>query len=136
MIYVTGIHALSLPCSLDTCGDWHYVVLRWKDVVLRDSTSSIFGDYGLEANREIPNHEEPFVVANHIRAILDMLEMDIISPLRGMDNDLICNDRYTKVLFDKVLLLRDSYNWNKINEFMKSEYKLVWLKYLEDISHE
>lgn len=29
MKYVSLIHALNLPCSLDTCGDWHTSALQW-----------------------------------------------------------------------------------------------------------
>jgi len=34
MKYITGIHALNLPCSLDTCGDWHSLkmmaLMQWQ----------------------------------------------------------------------------------------------------------
>ena len=29
MKYISGINALNLPCSLDTCGDWHTSALQW-----------------------------------------------------------------------------------------------------------
>jgi len=28
MQYISGIHALKLPCALKTCGDWHCSALR------------------------------------------------------------------------------------------------------------
>lgn len=29
MRYITGIHALNLPCKLETSGDWHISAIQW-----------------------------------------------------------------------------------------------------------
>lgn len=47
MRYITGIHALNLPCSLKTCGDWHTSALKWVDITYADTESSILGDWGI-----------------------------------------------------------------------------------------
>jgi len=47
MQYITGIHALNIPCSLDTTGDWHSSWIQWKHPRIRDTEDSIFGEYGL-----------------------------------------------------------------------------------------
>lgn len=73
MLYVTGIFALNLTCNLDTCGDWHTSALNWQKVTLVDSDTMFFRDYGIEQNRSIPEHDGKYCVANHIRALLDLL---------------------------------------------------------------
>lgn len=51
MKYLTGIHALNLPCQLSTCGDWHTSALQWSSLSLKESDDSVFRDYGIEENR-------------------------------------------------------------------------------------
>jgi len=75
MRYITGIHALNLPCSLLTSGDWHQSGLRWEKITYRDTEDSIFGDWGIEQCSVVPKHEGTYAVANHIRALLDLLEI-------------------------------------------------------------
>ena len=53
MKYVTGIFALNLPCSLDTCGDWHSCSINWDNVDIRESNNSILKDYGIETNQSV-----------------------------------------------------------------------------------
>ncbi len=48
MKYISGIHALNLRCSLQTCGDWHQSGIQWKMPTVRESSNSLFGDYGIE----------------------------------------------------------------------------------------
>lgn len=39
MKYITGIHALNLPCRLDgTSGDWHGADLKWDNIDICEST--------------------------------------------------------------------------------------------------
>ena len=129
MQYVTGIHALNLPCSLLTCGDWHCPALQWKMLGFRDSENSIFGDYGIEQNSAIPEHEGTYAVANHIRALLDLLEFGNFSVAQGMNNDFICNDDYTDEVFSKVAMMRGLPHWQDIDLFMGREYYGKWLDY-------
>ena len=58
MKYISLIHALNLQCKLDTCGDWHCSALNWQTLNILDSKNSIFGDYGIEKNRIIPEHNK------------------------------------------------------------------------------
>ncbi len=133
MKYVTGIFALNLPCSLLTCGDWHCSALRWNNVNLQESTETVFGDYGIETDKEIPEHEGKYNVANHIRALLDILVDGKLTLAQGMCKDFICNDDYSQEIFEKVLLLKDNANWKKIDEFMKKEYMLKWINYTKTL---
>lgn len=73
MKYVTGLYALNIPCNLNTCADWHALSLDWNNINIKDSKNSIYKDYGIEKNKTIPFNKEKNNVANHIRAILDLM---------------------------------------------------------------
>lgn len=131
MIYVSGIHALNIPCSLETCGDWHSSALRWKDVDIRDSSKSIFGDYGIESGHRIPHHEGTYNVANTIRALLDLIDDGNFAQAQGMNSAFICNPAYDSEVFEKVYLLSSRDNWHEISAFMGREYRTKWLRFLK-----
>lgn len=130
MKYLSGIYALNLKCSLKTNGDWHYYSLNWDNVNYLDSEDSIYKSYGIEKdfnlNGKIINK------ANHIRALLDMINNNDFTNASGINNDFICNDFYDKEIFKKVYLLKSNKNWNDINKFMEKEYKLKWLNFMEN----
>lgn len=130
MQYITGIHALNLPCALNTCGDWHTSALRWEKITWRESFQSPFNDYGIEMHRSIPFLQIPDCnIANHIRALLDLLHEGNFATAQGMRDDFIGNDAYTQEIFAKVLLLQGEENWTVIDAFMEREYKLQWLQF-------
>lgn len=129
MKYVSGQHALNIPCSLLTCGDWHQSALQWNNPFIRDSEDSVFGSYGIEPGVSIPEHTEKYNVANHIRALLDLLELGKFTLAQGMNNDFICNDNYTNEIFDHVMILSSSPIWPEIDHFMGKEYFFTWLNY-------
>ena len=132
MIYLSGIHALNLPCRLNTCGDWHCSALKWKDLTLLNSDNSIYKEYGIEPDRTIPEHNGSYYVANHIRAILDLLEMGAFPLAQGMRDDFICTSEYDDEIFGKVLLLNKLPHWKQIDAFMRKEYYMKWVNYLRD----
>lgn len=123
MEYITGLHALNLDCKLDTCGDWHTSSLRWDKLNIKESEVSVFGSYGIEQERSVPEHKEKHNVANHIRAILDLLEDKSFSILGDFKNDFVCNDKYTNEIFNKVSLLLPS---KEIEDFMHKTYGKEW----------
>lgn len=130
--YISGQHALNLSCSLPTSGDWHIGAIQWEHPWMRDSADSIFGDYGIETNRHVPQHEKQDIrCANHIRALLDLLETGNFAMAQGMRNDFICNDTLNDEIFAKVVMLKDSSNWERISAFMGKEYGMLWLNYLK-----
>lgn len=131
MLYVTGIHALNIPCSLDTCGDWHQSGIQWEKPHMKESFGSLFGDYGIETDKEIPDHTEKYAVANHIRALLDLIEEGNFPVAQGMRDDFIGNDKYTPEVFDLVAKMRNLPTWDKIDDFMGHEYFGRWLDYKE-----
>lgn len=130
MQYVSGIHALNIKCSLDTCGDWHAAALQWSHPCIHESQGSLFGDYGIELDRTIPEHSEKFAVANHIRALLDMLERGQFALAQGMRKDFICNDSYDGEVFEHVWAMRRLSNWPAISSFMGREYAMRWLNFI------
>jgi hypothetical protein len=127
--YLSGIHALNLPCGLLTCGDWHQSGIQWRRLPLLESEGSLFGDYGIERNKSVPEHEETFNVANHIRALLELLTQEKYSGAQGMKDDFICNEEYDAEVFRMVSKLRATGHWNKIDRFMGREYHAKWLDY-------
>ena len=129
MKYVTGQHALNLTCALFTCGDWRQSAIQWHSPLFRDCEDSVFGDYGIEQEKPIPGHAENYRVANHIRALLDLLELGRFSLAQGMNKDFICNDDYTEDIFRQVTKLKDSSLWHDIDRFMGKEYCAEWLDY-------
>jgi len=129
MQYLTGQHALNIPCSLLTCGDWRQSSLQWSSPFFRNSEESIFGDYGIEENISIPEHSGAYNVANHIRALLDLLELGKFTLAQGMNRDFICNDVYNEEIFSQVMMFEHSPFWNDIDRFMGKEYYAVWLDY-------
>jgi len=131
MKYITGIHALNLPCSLPTFGDWHRYGIQWKNLKIRDTEKSIFGDYGIEEYSKVPEHPGTFKVANHIRALLDMLAEGQFGYAQGMRKDFICNDSLDTEVFEKVFQLKNTPLWDQINQFMGREYAMRWLRFLK-----
>lgn len=136
MEYITGIHALNLTCSLDTCGDWHQSAIQWSNPFFRNSKDSIFGQYGIEKDIKIPESDGLYNVANHIRALLDILELGKFTLAQGMRDDYICNDKYSLEIFDQVIKLSTAPLWPKIDRFMEKEYLMAWVRYRREYTHE
>lgn len=132
MIYLTGIHALNIPCGLETCGDWHAPALKWEKLILRDSDKMFFKTYGIEKSlKSVPDHEEKYYVANHIRALLDLISEGNFAVAQGMNNDFICNPKYDSEIFNAVYKLRKDPLWTDIDSFMTREYKIKWIDWKE-----
>lgn len=131
MKYITGIHALNLPCPLETSGDWHTSALRWENITIAESKEMFFGSYGINYGVKIPEHKEIYAVADHIRALLDLLELGHFTAAQGMNKDFICNPAYDEEIFGKVYSMRILDNWEDINLFMEKEYFMQWVRYRE-----
>lgn len=131
MKYITGIHALNINCELETCGDWHASALKWENIFFMDSEKMFFNDYGIAADVFVPALNKKFYVANHIRALLDLLEIGNFAVAQGMNNDFICNSKYDEEVFEKVYAMRKLNNWQDIDKFMCKEYLMKWIKYKE-----
>jgi hypothetical protein len=132
MKYISGEFALNLPCSLETCGDWHISGMNWSKLRFHESNGTIYKDYGIEDCSHVPEHKGSYKIANTIRALLDLLIEGNFAVAQGAKNDFICNDKYTEEFFEKVIWLRGSENWSDIDKFMCKEYEIEWLDYKED----
>lgn len=133
MLYVTGEHALNLPCSLETAGDWHTPSLRWEKPAIRDSRDSIFLEWGIEHEITLPNGAV-YKHANHLRAILDILETCdeySIKWLQGFRKDFFSTDKYNELFFKQVCKLSANNNMPLIDKLMGYEFKGLWLDWKE-----
>lgn len=133
MKYISLIHALNLPCKLQTCGDWHCAAIQWKNPNMLETEGTIFGEYGIEQNRTIPEHKGKYNVANHIRALLDLLYVGNFTVAQGMNKDFICNSKYDKEIFNQVIKLINIPHWEQIDRFMTKEYLKKWVDYKKGV---
>lgn len=133
MKYISGIPALNVLCSLDTPGDWHAPSVDWKTLELYESEEMFFKNYGIEKNKTIPQNTQKYNVANHVRAILDMFQLNNFTYFKGMRNNFIETDKYDDEIFQKVYSMKVLPNWEKIDAFMEKEYMLKWISYKEYI---
>lgn len=133
MKYISLIHALNLQCNLETCGDWHTSAIQWKEPNMLETEDSIWGEYGIEKDKIIPEHKEKYNVANHIRALLDLLYLGNFTVAQGMNKEYICNNKYDQEIFDKVIMMINLPHWEKIDEFMNKEYLKKWIDYKKGI---
>lgn len=131
MRYISGVHALNLPCKLHTTGDWHTSAIQWDHPHVRDTKTSFFGEWGIEDSHPIPCHDGTYSVANHLRACLDMLEEGDFSNLQGMYHDYIGTDEYIPLFFKKVLCMKKLSNWSEIDKFMEHEFLMKWINFKE-----
>ncbi len=119
MLYISGMQALNLPCNLDTSGDWHRSCMDWSHLTLKENNGSIWGEYGIEGPKVIPDNKEKHYVANHIRALLDMLCDRNFSDAQGMNDDYIGSDKYDEEIFRQVTKMKDLPYWADIDSFME-----------------
>lgn len=127
--YITGIHALNIPCSLETSGDWHASALSWSMPTVKNSGVSVWGVYGIELSMNVPENPGKHFVANHIRACLDLIEDGRFSVAQSMRKDFICNNKYDEEIFTQVSKLRNASNWEDVRKFMRKEYRSAWIDY-------
>lgn len=103
-----------------------------ENLTIRESDNSVFGIYGIEDNSFVPNHPDTYKIANHIRALLDLVSEGNFGYAQGMNKDFICNNK----VFSKLLLLRTSHMWEKIQGFIGKEYGVAWLRFLQNHENE
>lgn len=134
MHYITGIHALNLSCQLHTNGDWHASSLSWQKLYIKEIKDSCFDDWGIEREKDVPDQGKQYNVANHIRAVLDLMEDNcLLDWLKGFKRDLFGTDQYDDLFFEKVWQLKNAPHWSTIDELMIQEYHLKWQSYKEEM---
>lgn len=136
MKYISLIQALNIPCRLETFGDWHSTTQNWNKLQVMESDGSLWGEYGIEKNKTVPFSNDTYNVANHIRALLDMLYLEQYAVAQGMKKDFVVTDKYNKEIFSKVLMMKDLPYWNKIDRFMTKEYLKEWVTFKKENQHE
>ena len=131
MKYISGTHALNIHHLVDdpTPGDWHSRCLDWSAIPMRETSESVFGEWGV---REIPVEQlngERAYVATHARAILDAIESNQMLGFQGFQEDWICDDRVGREIMGKAVRLSSSPHWPAIDEFLKREYRMKWMEF-------
>ena len=136
MIYVSGEYALNIPCKLKTTGDWHSACYELKNSMSLESNKVIFKNYGIE--KHLINDKKVYI-ANHIRAILDIMLYGNIDFLYGFKKDFISVDEYDNEIFEKVYMIKsinsnfiDKEKWEKIDLLMNNEYKMKWINFKKE----
>lgn len=129
--YITGIYALNVHPPEDTSGDWHDV-FHWREgldrpgkiwIAGRDSfpdTNPIYGDMGIYdgtdqirlKNLDIDSSIKEIWIANHFRAILDMLYRSLkltseVHGLRGATEDWVDTPEQKDFVLSQAALLND-----------------------------
>ena len=136
MKYISGIFALNIPSSLGTTGDWHSSSLQWNILTLHESEDSVLKEKGIERDVYVKELDGMYNVANHIRAIADLLDDRDYVTAEGMRNDYLDDDRrFERTLFEYVYALRKTKSerdWWRISLRVEQEYMLKWLKFLEE----
>lgn len=130
MLYLTGMHALNIVCSLNTCGVSNESELEWKNVDFAESEERFFKEYGIESDVRIPEHKDKICVANHIRALLDLLELEQFDTAKGMRR-FIGNSQYDEEVFNRVYMMKSLDHWKDIDHFMEKEYMIHWVNFKE-----
>ncbi len=131
MRYITDIHALNLPCSLGTTGDWHRFGIQWKEPRMLATEDLPWGTWGIECDSDsnIPEHENKrFSVANHVRAIADMIALGRFSVAQGSSEDYLDGHDYDEEIVTHIAMLKDTDNWDDISRFMEQEYGETWTR--------
>ena len=130
MKYISGTYSLNLICkTLGTPGDWHHSSLNWEQIPLYDSSSSIYGDFGIDSTVRIG--DTTYRLANHLRACLDLIEDGKYGAAQQMREYYLSDESLTPIVFEKVFQLKNSTRWSEINRFMGKEYGIDWLNFLE-----
>lgn len=130
MKYVSGLHALSQVCDLDTAGVPNPHELDWEHVCIRETDESIYGTYGITEINFLPNQGYGcFYIANTIRAILDCLVYGDYDAINDFRDEIICNERFNEEVFEKVSCLNNLPSWATIDAIMHREYGNLWLRY-------
>ena len=132
MKYISGLHALNIPCRLETSGDWHTLSLSWETIPLWNTEKSPFGTEGIERHQSLMGKKGTFYIANHIRACLDLLLAGDFSNLPGMRRDYICTDIYDADIFAAVWKLHKTAHWADIDRFMEKEYRMKWILFRKE----
>lgn len=132
MQYLSLTQALNIRDPNDlTDGDWHWGALDWTHLTLLESDGSLWGDYGISRNQVVPHAPgKPHMnVANHVRALLDMLSLGQFPQASGMRDDFIDNEDLNPEIFYQVSKMRSMKTWPQIDAFMQQEYLGEWRRY-------
>ena len=132
MKYLTGMHALNVPCPSKTCGDWHQSAYKWETLTMGETEGSILGDYGIFLSDKVPDGNGGYrkmYVADTIRALFDLIIKNDYANAQGMREDFICNEDYTPEVFSIADKFKGTPYWEYVDYALTREYELEWLNH-------
>lgn len=139
MYYLSGPLAFTVPCELDTPGEWRVSRKMWSDEnvnkSIRNSEDSPFKDYGINQNVYIQYRPIGlYNVANHVRAYLDMLYEKRFDEMKDLFMEYIDNGLYRRDIFEQVFYrCKHLAEYKEINKFMSEEFGNAWISFLDAI---
>lgn len=129
MRYITDIHALNLPCSLGTTGDWHRFAIQWEHPCTLDSDELPWGTWGIEIDSDVSVPQDSAThhnIANHVRAIADMIARRRFTLAQGACEDYLDGHDYDAEISQHIAMLEGIDGWDEINAFMVAEFGSAW----------
>jgi len=142
-LYITGYYALNVQAPEGTSGDWHSP-FHWREGIdtpeeitlagegLEWNTNPIFGDFDIyegkkrlvQMNLHIDDDISEVFIANHFRAILDLLYYDLkkfgrADTLTGATYDWLDTPEQKALLLSKALLLQKIFNEKETEALFK-----------------
>lgn len=134
MRYMTGPIVLGVPCKDDSVGKWNLTkgdFTNEDNIVFRESSESIYGDYGIETFKMIPYHgDELYHVATHTRYYLDALAERKFDELDGVFAEAINSGNCRNEIFKMVYrFLRDKPFFKEVHRFLHNEFGNAWVSF-------
>jgi transcriptional regulator with XRE-family HTH domain len=120
-----------------TFGDWHQFNYFYdlKDTDLIKIGDNPLGAWGIDNSVQTPkynNTKQRYKVANHLRALLDLLYYQRLPKAKEALADFIGTDEYDLLIFEKVALFKTLPHWAKIDNLMDDHFTTKWRKYKRD----
>jgi hypothetical protein len=152
-LYISGLYALNIQSPEGTTGDWHDVY-HWREGIdkpkkimlagtgAETDTNPVFDDFGVyegksrltQSGIKVNDDIERVYIANHFRAILDMLyhslkEYGAVYNLSGATNDWLDTDEQKELVLSKAMLLTDLFSSKALialRNWIANELKPDW----------
>lgn len=132
MKYISTIQALNLHYEDQiTPGDWHAPSTDFINIDWFDTNNSPFDDFDIKL-RKYPTIEQDIPVAGHVRACLDAIVDGKYALISDMKEHFIGNDELNSLFLRKLLLIKNTTQFNEcFNKILKT-YRLDWINVLEE----
>lgn len=137
MKYLSGIHALNVPCEEYGNMDWHRGSLDWsKEYLLEnnkllESEKSILKEWQINREIQIVGFQDKVKVASIVRAICDMILNKEFTYIEGVKNYLCLEKQQVEDICYKI---KEVYNEDEeIEEYMGYNFTIFWMKIAHNV---